>query len=106
MMLRGLSPEAQLIGFVVCLIGLLAWLPRIQASSPPPNVEPAWTFVDVQYLESFDSIKSRVNTSEGVFLVDRPVMGWKGKPLVVLTKGDGSSWLCDQAQTACHRIFR
>lgn len=87
------------------LIGAGAWL-RNHAPPPAPNAESAGTFVDAQYLESFDSIKSRVNTSEGVFLVDRPVVGWKGQPLVVLTKSDGSSWLCDEAQTACHRIFR
>ena len=90
---------------VVLLISLWAWV-RIQGPSPPPTVASAGTFVDAQYLESFDSIKSRVSTSEAVFLVDRPVTGWKGQALVVLTKGDGSSWLCDQAQTTCHRIFR
>lgn len=103
---HGLLILASLIGFVAFPLGLRGWQLYQDRFVPVPTVTPAGKLLDAQYIESSDSIKSRVNTTEGVFLVDRPVTGWKGRPLIVLTKSDGSSWLCDEAQTTCHRIFR
>lgn len=108
MMLRGLSPAAQLLGFVVCVIGLLRWLNDVPLTSAPEQarLDPVGTFLDANYVESFSHIRTRVQTTQGVYLVDGAFQGLRGRSLVLRTDARGGQALCDSNQQECHSLLR
>ena len=108
MTLRGISPGAQLIGFVVCLLGLIAGLGNVPLTraQDQPRTDPVGTFVDANYVETFSHIRTRVQTTQGVYLVDGAFQGLRGRSLVVRTDARGGQALCDADQQECHSLLR
>lgn len=107
-MLRGISPAAQLLGFVVCLIGLIAWLGDVPltGAQKQTRTDPVGTFVDANYVETFLHIRTRVQTTQGVYLVDGAFQGLRGRSLVLRTDSRGGQALCDSDERECHSLLR